>query len=159
MQFLHTVHCVTFNNNFYNEHWNCYLFCLFTLVFKKRWCWCFAWYSYWNNNLLNLLMEQVTEIDIKNQTYYFLTTWLIWKIFTQTQLTINKKSHKDINVYSIRYIVIKKFSHCKNIHSVNPLYLIIHCATGYLKKTKKKNWGNILNSWFDRQIRRSFFWN
>ena len=28
----------------------------------------------------------------------------------------------------------KKFSNCENIHSVNPLYLIIHSATGYFKE-------------------------
>ena len=31
-------------------------------------------------------------------------------------------------------LIIKKFSNCKNIHSVNPLYLIIPSATGYFKE-------------------------
>ena len=30
--------------------------------------------------------------------------------------------------------MIKKFSDCEKNHSVNPLYLIIHSATGHLKK-------------------------
>ena len=30
--------------------------------------------------------------------------------------------------------MIKKFSDCENIHSVNPLYLIIHSATGHFKE-------------------------
>ena len=30
--------------------------------------------------------------------------------------------------------MIKKFSGCENIHSVNPLYLTIHSATRYLKE-------------------------
>ena len=47
---------------------------------------------------------------------------------------IDKKSHKDIAIYYIGYITIKKFSDCENIHSVNPLYLIIHSATGYFKE-------------------------
>ena len=42
--------------------------------------------------------------------------------------------HKDISIYYIGYITIKKFSDCGNIHSVNPLYLIIHSATGYFKE-------------------------
>ena len=28
----------------------------------------------------------------------------------------------------------KSFNDCENIHSVNPLYLIIHSATGYFKE-------------------------
>ena len=28
----------------------------------------------------------------------------------------------------------KKFNDCKNIHNVNPLYLIFHSATGYFKE-------------------------
>ena len=30
--------------------------------------------------------------------------------------------------------MIKKFGDFENIHSVNPLYLLIHSATGYFKK-------------------------
>ena len=29
---------------------------------------------------------------------------------------------------------MKRFNDCEHIHSVNPLHLIIHSATGYLKK-------------------------
>ena len=49
-------------------------------------------------------------------------------------LEINKKSHKDIDIYYISYILIKKFSDYENIQSVNPLYLIINSATGYFKE-------------------------
>ena len=34
----------------------------------------------------------------------------------------------------IYIIIIKKFSDCENIHSVNPLYLIIHSVTGHFKE-------------------------
>ena len=33
---------------------------------------------------------------------------------------VDKKSHKDIAIYYIGYITIKKFSDCENIHSANP---------------------------------------
>ena len=56
------------------------------------------------------------------------------KNFHSNLLKIDKKSHKDIDIYYIGYITIKKFSDCENIHSVNPLYLIIHSATGYFKE-------------------------
>ena len=47
---------------------------------------------------------------------------------------IDKKSHEDIDIYYIGYITIKKFSDCGNIHSENPLYLIIPSATGHFKE-------------------------
>ena len=36
--------------------------------------------------------------------------------------------------------MIKKFGDCKNIHSVNPLYLIIYSATGYFKEKNGKKY-------------------
>ena len=61
------------------------------------------------------------------------------KDFHSNLLEINKKSHKDINIYYIGYIMIKKFDDYENIYKMNPLYLIIHSATGYLKKNLAKN--------------------
>ena len=56
------------------------------------------------------------------------------KTFYSNLLKTDKKSYKDIDVYYIGYITIKKFGDCENIHSVNPLYLIIHSATGHFKE-------------------------
>ena len=47
---------------------------------------------------------------------------------------IDKKSHRDIDIYYIGYIVIKKIDDYENIHGVNQLCLIIHSATGYFKE-------------------------
>ena len=85
-------------------------------------------------------MGQVKEINIKNQTYYFFDDMIDIKNFHSNLLKIDKKLHKDIDIYYIGYITIKKFGDCENIHSVNPLYLIIHSATGYFKeKNVEKN--------------------
>ena len=73
-------------------------------------------------------------IELKNQTYYFFGDMVGTKNFHSSLLKIDKKSHKDIDIYCIGYITIKKFGDCENIHSVNPLYLIIHSATGYFKE-------------------------
>ena len=54
--------------------------------------------------------------------------------FHSNLLEINKKSHKDIDIYYIGYIIIKTFSDYENIHSVNPFYLIINSAIGYFKE-------------------------
>ena len=47
---------------------------------------------------------------------------------------MDKKRYKDIDIYYIGYITVKKIGDCKNIHSVNPLYLIIHSATWYFNE-------------------------
>ena len=79
-------------------------------------------------------MGEVKELNIKNQTYYFFDDIIDIKNFHPNLLKIDKKSHKDIDIYYIGYITIKKFGDCENIHSVNPLYLIIYSATGYFKE-------------------------
>ena len=70
-------------------------------------------------------MGQVKEISIKDETYYFFNDIINIKNFYSNLLKINKKSYKDIDIYYIGYIMIKKFGDCENIHSVNPLYLIL----------------------------------
>ena len=65
------------------------------------------------------------------------------KHFHSNLLKIDKKSYKDIDIYYIGYITIKKFGNCENINSVNPLYLIIYSATSHFKEKKRRK---ILNS-------------
>ena len=79
-------------------------------------------------------MGKTKELDIKNQTYYFLDDIIDIKNFHSNLLKIDKKPYKDIDIYYIGYIMIKKFGDCENIHSVNPLYLTIYSATGYFKE-------------------------
>ena len=79
-------------------------------------------------------MEKVKELNIKNQTYYYFNDIIDIKDFQSNLLKIDKKHHKDIDIYYIGYIMIKKFGDCENIHSVNPLYLLIYSATGYYKE-------------------------
>ena len=49
-------------------------------------------------------------------------------------LKIDKKSYKDIGIYNIGYIIIKKIDDYENIYSVNPLYLTISHASGYIEE-------------------------
>ena len=49
-------------------------------------------------------------------------------------LKIDKKSYKDIGIYNIGYITIKKIDDYENIYSVNPLYLTITHASGYIEE-------------------------
>ena len=56
------------------------------------------------------------------------------KDFQSNLLKIDKKPHKDFDIYYVGYITIKKINDCKNIYNVNPLYLIFNSATGYSKQ-------------------------
>ena len=49
-------------------------------------------------------------------------------------LKIDKKSYKNIGIYNIGYITIKKINDCKTINSVNPLYLHITHASGCIEE-------------------------
>ena len=54
--------------------------------------------------------------------------------FRPNLLEIDKKPHRDIDIYYIGHITSKRIGDCENIYSVNPLYLIIHSAAGYFKE-------------------------
>ena len=65
-------------------------------------------------------------------------------MFIQTT-KINRNSYKDIDIYYIGYITIKKFGHCENIDSEISLYWIIYLLKNILKKKKHDKY-LILNS-------------
>ena len=79
-------------------------------------------------------MGTVKQIDIKNRTYYFYNDIIDLESFKSNLLKIDKKSYKDIGIYNIGYITIKKIDDCENIYSVNPLYLLINHANGYIEE-------------------------
>ena len=79
-------------------------------------------------------MGTIKQIDIKNRTYYFYNDINDIKNFKSNLLKIDKKSYKDIGIYNIGYITIKKIDDCENIYSVNPLYLLINHANGYIEE-------------------------
>ena len=79
-------------------------------------------------------MGEIKQIDIKNRTYYFYNDIIDLKDFDARLLKIDKKSYKNIGIYNIGYITIKKIDDYENIYSVNPLYLIIAHASGYIEE-------------------------
>ena len=79
-------------------------------------------------------MGEVKQVNIKNWTFYFYNDIINLKKFDAWLLKIDKKSFKGIGIYNIGYITIKKIDDCKNIHSVNPLYLRIDHANGYIEE-------------------------
>ena len=79
-------------------------------------------------------MGEIKQINIKNRTYYFYNDIIDLENFKSNLLKIDKKSYKDIGIYNIGYITIKKIDDYENIYSVNPLYLFIAHASGYIEE-------------------------
>ena len=78
-------------------------------------------------------MEQSKGISIKSAHCSFEDMVNI-EDFHASLLKIDKKSHRDIDIYYIGYIMVDKIGEYENIHSVNQLCLIIHSATWYFKE-------------------------
>ena len=53
-------------------------------------------------------MGEVKQIDVKNRTYYFYNDIIDLKDFDVRLLKIDKKAYKNIVIYNIGYITIKK---------------------------------------------------
>ena len=70
-------------------------------------------------------MGKVELIEIKSRTYYFCNGIINIEEFNSSLLEIDKKSYKDIDIYYIGYITIKKICDCKHFYCVNPLYLYL----------------------------------
>ena len=79
-------------------------------------------------------MGEIKQIKIKNRTYYFYNEMINVKDFDARLSKIDKKSYKNIGIDNIGYITKKKNDDYKNIYSMNPFYLIIADASGYIKE-------------------------
>ena len=82
----------------------------------------------------NGLTNGKSQTEIKNRTYCFYNNMINLKNFESNLLKIDKKHYKGIDIYYIGYITIKKIGDCENIHSVNPLYLLVNYASGYIEE-------------------------
>ena len=56
------------------------------------------------------------------------------KNFESNLLKIDRKSYKNIGIYNIGYIAIKKIDDYESINIVNPLYLLVNHANGYIEE-------------------------
>ena len=73
------------------------------------------------------------QLNIKNRTYYFYNDLINVLHFEASNLNLDKKTWKDIDIYHIDYIYKKPEW---NVNSVNPLYLIINRVYGYASEKK-----------------------
>ena len=54
------------------------------------------------------MSNKIKVIDIKNQTYYFFDDIINMKNFNSNNIKIDEKSYKNILIYYIGYVTIKK---------------------------------------------------
>ena len=82
-------------------------------------------------------MGSKKETNIKERTYYFYIDIIDLKTFDSNNLKLDKKTYKELDIFNIGYVTIKKIGDCYDVNSVNPLYLRINDASGYIKEINK----------------------
>ena len=85
-------------------------------------------------------MGSIKEINIKEPTYYFYNDIIDIETFDSKNLKLDKKTYKDLDIYNIGYVTIKETGDCCDVNSVNPLYLRIDNASGYIEEINKNTW-------------------
>ena len=81
-------------------------------------------------------MKSTKQINIKDCTYYFYNDIIDIKNFDSNMLKVDKKAYKNLDIFNIGYVTVKNIgsSSGHSINSVNPLYLRIDSASGYIEE-------------------------
>ena len=74
---------------------------------------------------------------MKNHTYYFFDDIINIKDFDPNNIKIDEKSYKNILIYYIGYVTIKKDL---KVYSLNPLYLIFSKLNGYFEEINENKY-------------------
>ena len=107
------------------------------MVLKKRYYSCWVWYLHSDNDLLNK-WEKSNNLTWKLVHIIFYNDITNLKDFDARLLKVDRKSYKNIDVYYVGYITIKKNDDYESIYRVNPLYLRINHVSGYIDQKKWK---------------------
>ena len=83
-------------------------------------------------------MGSIKEINIKIERITFLMIWFNIKDFDSSLLKIDKKSYKNIGIYNIGYITMKRTD--ENIHSVNLLCLMIGKVIRHMEENNRNKY-------------------
>ena len=85
------------------------------------------------------MSHKAQDVDMKNQTYHFFNGIISIEIFDPNNDKMDEKSHKNISIYYIGYVMIKDSKNIK-VYSVNRLYLIFRNAIGYFEEINKSKY-------------------
>ena len=79
------------------------------------------------------MSNEIKDINTKN-TYYFFDNIINIKDFNPNNIKIDENSYKNILIYYIGYVMIKKDL---KIYSASPLHHIFSDVNGYFKKVNE----------------------
>ena len=91
------------------------------------------------NNINMKMSNKVKDVNIKKRTYYFFNDIIDIENFDSNNIKIDEKSYKNILIYYIGYVTIKKYV---KIYSIYLLYFILRYINGKKGKKKFKNMKN-----------------
>ena len=78
-------------------------------------------------------MGKIKQINIKSQTYYFYNDRINLKDFNTRLLKVDKKNYKEIDIYYIGYVTVKKIANCNKINIINTLHLMTDEMIGHVQ--------------------------
>ena len=106
-------------------------------------------------------MGGIKQINIKTRTYYFYNDMINFKNFESNLLKIDRKSYKNICIYNVGYVTIKKVDDCENIYSANPLHLHVNHANGYIEEKNGNKYLIFDTTDENKELRKSYkdVWN
>ena len=55
-------------------------------------------------------------------------------------LKVDKKDYKEIDIYHIGYVTVKKITNCNNINSINHLYLMNDKMIGHFEEKNRNKY-------------------
>ena len=85
-------------------------------------------------------MRSLKQINIKNRTYYFYNDIIDIETFDSNMLKLDKRSYKNLGIYNIGYVTVKKIGSGYDINSLNPLYLRIGNANWYIEEINEEKY-------------------
>ena len=85
-------------------------------------------------------MGSIKGRNIKIWTYYLYNDIIDIETFDSNSLKLDKKSYKDLDIYNIGYVTIKKIGSGYDVNSVNPLYLRINNVNGYIEEVDEEKY-------------------
>ena len=85
-------------------------------------------------------MKSTKQINIKDRTYYFYNDIIDIKTFDSNMLKVDKKTYKNLDIYNIGYVTVKKIGFGYDVNSVDPLCLCIDNANGYIEEINENKY-------------------
>ena len=106
-------------------------------------------------------MGEDKQIEIKNRTYYFCNDMINLKNFKSNLLKLDKTSYKNIGIYNIGYITIKKTDDYESIYSINLLHLQVNHANGWIEEKNGNKYLVLDTADESKKLQKKYkdFWN